>query len=118
MSLLPYFHILAVVHDDNDKTNHLQRHAWFSVINRNKIKNGNVFNQPIAYNKNIQKNQDVDGDSVIYSDGEHQRQLRSVISAAALSSSSSTGKNIHSHLLYEHSFCQFNYFMHFNIMFL
>jgi hypothetical protein len=70
---------------------HRKHHAWFSVINRNKIKSGNVFNQAIADNKNIDGRRDVDGDNVIDSDGEHQRQLRSVISAAALSSAQ-TGK--------------------------
>ena len=106
MSLLPYFHILAVVHDDNDKTNHLQRHAWFSVINRNKIKNSNVFNQPIARNNNnINNNRDVDGADVIDLDGKHQRQLRSVISAAALSSAQAnnpSGKNINATSLLKH----------------
>ena len=73
---------------------HRQHHAWFSVINRNKIKSGNVFSQPIAFNKNIDKNQDVDGDNLIDTDEEHPRQLRSVLSAGLLSSSSSlTGKN-------------------------
>ena len=72
---------------------HRKHHAWFSVINRNKIKSGNVFNQAIAQKKNIDGRRDVDGDNVIDSDGEHQRQLRSVISAAALSSSQ-TGKTI------------------------
>ena len=64
------------------------------MINRNKIKSGNVFSQPIAFNKNIDKNQDVDGDNLIDTDREHPRQLRSVLSAGLLSSSSSlTGKN-------------------------
>ena len=72
---------------------HRKHHAWFSVINRNKIKSGNVFNQAISHNKNIDGRRDVDGDNVIDSDGEHQRQLRSVITAAALSSSQ-TGKAI------------------------
>ena len=70
---------------------HRKHHAWFSVINRNKIKSGNVFNQAIAHNKNKDEKGDVDEDKLIDSEGEHQRQLRSVISAAALSSSQ-TGK--------------------------
>ena len=77
---------------------HRKHHAWFSVINRNKIKNSNVFNQPIARNNNnINNNRDVDGADVIDLDGKHQRQLRSVISAAALSSAKAnnpSGKNI------------------------
>ena len=60
--MLPCSNILADVHDDNDKLKHLQRHAWLSVINRNKIKNSNVFNQPIARNNNnMNNNRDVDG---------------------------------------------------------
>ena len=69
--------------------------------NRNKIKSGNVFNQPIeAHNKNIDdedKNHQelvvVGGDNFNDLDKEHQRQLRSVISAAALTSAQ-TGNNI------------------------
>ena len=80
---------------------HRKHHAWFSVINRNKIKSGNVFNQPIeAHNKNIDdedKNHQelvvVGGDNFNDLDKEHQRQLRSVISAAALTSAQ-TGNNI------------------------
>ena len=80
---------------------HRKHHAWFSMINRNKIKSGNVFNQPIeAHNKNIDdedKNHQelvaVGGDNFNDLDKEHQRQLRSVISAAALTSAQ-TGNNI------------------------
>ena len=80
---------------------HRKHHAWFSVINRNKIKSGNVFNQPIeAHNKNIddedKNHQELvvgGGDNFNDLDKEHQRQLRSVISAAALTSAQ-TGKNI------------------------
>ena len=66
------------------------------MINRNKIKSGNVFNQPsISKNKNIHNverpNETSKGENVIASDEDHQRQLRSVISAAALTSAQ-TGK--------------------------
>ena len=66
------------------------------MINRNKIKSGNVFNQPtISNNKNIHNverpNEPSRGVNVIASDDDHQRQLRSVISAAALTSAQ-TGK--------------------------
>ena len=65
--------------------------------NRNKIKSGNVFNQPtISNNKNIHNiegpNETSKGDNVISSDDDHQRQLRSVISASALKTAQ-TGKS-------------------------
>ena len=59
------------------------------MINRNKIKSsgtGNVFNQAITQHKNKIENRGLDGENDIDSDSEHQRQLRSVISAAALTS--------------------------------
>ena len=81
---------------DEIKRNRKQHHAWYSMINRNKIKSGNVFNQPtISNNKNIHNverpNETSKGENGISSDDDHQRQLRSVISAAALTSAQ-TGK--------------------------
>ena len=80
---------IGKLHHEGDALKHRKHHAWFSVINRNKIKSsgsGNVFNQAIAQHKNKIGNVDLDGENDIDSDSEHQRQLRSVISAAALTS--------------------------------
>ena len=80
---------IGKLHHEPDTMKHRKHHAWFSVINRNKIENsdsGNVFNQAISQHKNKIKNRDLDGENDIDADGEHQRQLRSVISAAALTS--------------------------------
>ena len=70
------------------------------MINRNKIKSGNVFNQPtISNNKNIHNverpNETSKGENGISSDDDHQRQLRSVISAAALTSAQTGKRNIY-----------------------
>ena len=90
------------------------------MINRNKIKNGNTFNQPStalvnknnnninSKNKMRKKNKDaryqekpqqanIDGIAaadifVDNGEGEHERQLRSIVSVAALTSGSSSGK--------------------------